>query len=120
MDIYPAEIRDKTEEDVATYYKIFIKKWKTLPNYERIAQRISKGAAKRNKRDTPEYLLDKKISSIHYLMHDLELNYPTTKGKRAVKRRIGISFAGCSITGCGWRMFTKGSREYHGVSGLSF
>jgi SWI/SNF-related matrix-associated actin-dependent regulator of chromatin subfamily A member 5 len=81
MDTYSAEIQDKTPEDVATYYKVFIKKWKTLPDYERIAQRISEGAAKRNKRDTLEYLLGKKISSVHYPMQELELNYPTTKGK---------------------------------------
>lgn len=81
MDVYSAEIQDKTAEEVGSYYKVFIKKWKTLPDYERIAQRISEGAAKRNKRDTLEYLLGKKINSVHYPMQELELNYPTTKGK---------------------------------------
>ncbi|EKM84445.1 hypothetical protein AGABI1DRAFT_97308 [Agaricus bisporus var. burnettii JB137-S8] len=81
MDIYAAEIQDKTPEDMAVYYKVFIKKWKTLPEYERIAQRVSEGAAKRNKRDTLEYLLGKKINSVQYPMQELELNYPTTKGK---------------------------------------
>ncbi|XP_006454979.1 SNF2 family DNA-dependent ATPase [Agaricus bisporus var. bisporus H97] len=81
MDIYAAEIQDKTPEDMAAYYKVFIKKWKTLPEYERIAQRVSEGAAKRNKRDTLEYLLGKKINSVQYPMQELELNYPTTKGK---------------------------------------
>lgn len=81
MDVYAAEIQDKTPEDMAAYYKVFIKKWKTLPEYERIAQRVSEGAAKRNKRDTLEYLLGKKINSVQYPMQELELNYPTTKGK---------------------------------------
>ncbi|KAJ3574436.1 hypothetical protein NP233_g1754 [Leucocoprinus birnbaumii] len=81
MDVYAAEIQDKTPEDVQTYYKVFVKKWKTLPEHQRIAQRISEGEAKRTKRDTLEYLLGKKINSVRYPMQELELNYPTTKGK---------------------------------------
>ena len=49
--------------------------------YPRIEARIQEGLAKRNKRDTLEYLLTKKISSVRYPMQELELNYPTTKGK---------------------------------------
>lgn len=81
MDVYAAEIQDKTPEEVEAYYKVFAKKWKTLPEHQRIAQRISEGEAKRNKRDTLEYLLGKKINSVRYPMQELELNYPTTKGK---------------------------------------
>ena len=47
----------------------------------RIEARISEGEAKRSKRDNLEYLLAKKIQSVHYPMQELELNYPTTKGK---------------------------------------
>ena len=47
----------------------------------RIEARISEGEAKRSKRDNLEYLLAKKITSVHYPMQELELNYPTTKGK---------------------------------------
>ena len=47
----------------------------------RIEARISEGEAKRSKRDNLEYLLDKKITSVRYPMQELELNYPTTKGK---------------------------------------
>jgi SWI/SNF-related matrix-associated actin-dependent regulator of chromatin subfamily A member 5 len=47
----------------------------------RIEARISEGEAKRSKRDKIEYLLAKKITSVHYPMQELELNYPTTKGK---------------------------------------
>jgi len=39
------------------------------------------GEAKRNKRSNLESLLFKKISSVKYPMQELELNYPTTKGK---------------------------------------
>ncbi|KXN86814.1 ISWI chromatin-remodeling complex ATPase ISW2 [Leucoagaricus sp. SymC.cos] len=81
MDVYAAEIQDKAAEDVEVYYKVFVKKWKTLPEHQRIAQRISEGEAKRTKRDTLEYLLGKKINSVRYPMQELELNYPTTKGK---------------------------------------
>jgi SWI/SNF-related matrix-associated actin-dependent regulator of chromatin subfamily A member 5 len=49
--------------------------------YPRIAARITEGEAKRNKRDNLEYLLGEKISSVRYPMQELELNYPTTKGK---------------------------------------
>lgn len=81
MSVYAAEIQDKIPEEVEIYYKVFIKKWKTLPEYQRIHQRISEGEAKRTKRDTLEYLLGKKINSVRWPMQELELNYPTTKGK---------------------------------------
>jgi SWI/SNF-related matrix-associated actin-dependent regulator of chromatin subfamily A member 5 len=47
----------------------------------RIEVRIAEGEAKRNKRDNLEFLLAKKIASVRYPMQELELNYPTTKGK---------------------------------------
>lgn len=47
----------------------------------RIEARIAEGEAKRNKRDNLEFLLAKKIASVRYPMQELELNYPTTKGK---------------------------------------
>lgn len=81
MDVYAAEIQDKIPEEVEIYYKVFIKKWKMLSEYQRIHQRISEGEAKRTKRDTLEYLLGKKINSVRWPMQELELNYPTTKGK---------------------------------------
>lgn len=49
--------------------------------HPRIAARITEGEAKRNKRDNLEFLLEKKIHSVRYPMQELELNYPTTKGK---------------------------------------
>jgi SWI/SNF-related matrix-associated actin-dependent regulator of chromatin subfamily A member 5 len=49
--------------------------------YARIKQRIEEGEAKRNKRSNLESLLAKKIASVRYPMQELELNYPTTKGK---------------------------------------
>jgi len=49
--------------------------------YPRIAARIAEGEAKRNKRSNLEALLLKKIGSFRYPMQELELNYPTTKGK---------------------------------------
>jgi SWI/SNF-related matrix-associated actin-dependent regulator of chromatin subfamily A member 5 len=52
-----------------------------LTEYPRIAARIAEGEAKRNKRSNLEALLAKKISSFRYPMQELELNYPTTKGK---------------------------------------
>lgn len=49
--------------------------------YPRIKTRIEEGEAKRNKRSNLEALLAKKIESVRYPMQELELNYPTTKGK---------------------------------------
>lgn len=49
--------------------------------YPRIKARIEEGEAKRNKRSNLEALLAKKIASVRYPMQELELNYPTTKGK---------------------------------------
>jgi SWI/SNF-related matrix-associated actin-dependent regulator of chromatin subfamily A member 5 len=49
--------------------------------YDRINQRIREGEAKRSKRSNLENLLKEKIDSVRYPMQELELNYPTTKGK---------------------------------------
>ncbi|KAI0005017.1 SNF2 family DNA-dependent ATPase [Russula compacta] len=81
FDLLASEIQDKTAQDVAAYYPVFRKKWKELSEYPRIATRIAEGEAKRNKRSNLEALLAKKISSFRYPMQELELNYPTTKGK---------------------------------------
>jgi len=81
FELYAAEIQDKTPAEVEDYYKVFKKKWATLSEYDRISQRIREGEAKRSKRSTLENLLKDKIDSVRYPMQELELNYPTTKGK---------------------------------------
>ena len=63
------------------YYSVFFQKWTELAEYPRIKARIEEGEAKRNKRSNLEALLSKKINSVRYPMQELELNYPTTKGK---------------------------------------
>jgi SWI/SNF-related matrix-associated actin-dependent regulator of chromatin subfamily A member 5 len=99
------EIQDKTPEDVEKYLKIFNKKCKTLSRmklclsrtshatddpffpllffleYPRIKARIEEGEAKRKKHENLEMFLQKKITSVRYPMQELELSYPTTKGK---------------------------------------
>ncbi|KAI9448032.1 SNF2 family N-terminal domain-containing protein [Lactarius indigo] len=81
FDLLASEIQDKTPQDVAAYYPVFRRKWKELSEHPRIAARIAEGEAKRNKRSNLEALLSKKIGSFRYPMQELELNYPTTKGK---------------------------------------
>jgi SWI/SNF-related matrix-associated actin-dependent regulator of chromatin subfamily A member 5 len=99
FELLSSEIQDKTAQNVAAYYPVFRKKWKELSGiglvlmlynrspvllpleYPRIAARIAEGEAKRNKRSNLEALLLKKIGSFRYPMQELELNYPTTKGK---------------------------------------
>ena len=80
-DLLASEIQDKDAKAVKRYYTYFKKHWKELAEHPRIAARIAEGEAKRNKRSNLEYLLAKKISSVKYPMQELELNYPTTKGK---------------------------------------
>ncbi|KAL1681451.1 SNF2 family N-terminal domain-containing protein [Schizophyllum commune] len=81
FDLYASEIPDKTAGDVAQYYKVFKDRWTTLADHPRIAARIAEGEQKRNKRQNLEQLLEEKINSVNYPMQELELNYPTTKGK---------------------------------------
>ncbi|CAA7268547.1 unnamed protein product [Cyclocybe aegerita] len=76
-----SEIQDKTPEEVEKYLKVFNKKCKTLAEWPRIKARIEEGEAKRTKRENLEMLLARKINSVRYPMQELELNYPTTKGK---------------------------------------
>lgn len=80
-ELLASEIQDKTPEEVEEYYLVFKKKWKELSEAARIKARIEEGEAKRNKRSNLEALLSKKIASVRYPMQELELNYPTTKGK---------------------------------------
>lgn len=81
FDLLASEIQDKDAKAVKRYYTYFKKHWKELAEHPRIAARIAEGEAKRNKRSNLEYLLAKKISSVKHPMQELELNYPTTKGK---------------------------------------
>ncbi|KAF8422290.1 P-loop containing nucleoside triphosphate hydrolase protein [Boletus edulis BED1] len=80
-DLLASEIQDKDAKAVKRYYTYFKKHWKELAEHPRIAARIAEGEAKRNKRSNLEHLLAKKISSVKHPMQELELNYPTTKGK---------------------------------------
>ncbi|KAJ3550827.1 hypothetical protein NMY22_g187 [Coprinellus aureogranulatus] len=81
MEVYANEIGDKSPEEVEAYYNTFKEKWVDLPEYARIDARIKEGEAKRSKRQNLENLLKQKINSVRYPMQELELNYPTTKGK---------------------------------------
>ena len=76
-----SEIPDKGAWEVEEYYHVFKRKWKSLADHARIATRIQEGEAKRNKRSNLEALLTEKINSVVYPMQELELNYPSTKGK---------------------------------------
>ncbi|TCD66522.1 hypothetical protein EIP91_001298 [Steccherinum ochraceum] len=81
FDLLASEIQEKTADDVERYYPVFKKRWKELAEAPRIRTRIEEGEAKRNKRSNLEALLAKKIETVRYPMQELELNYPTTKGK---------------------------------------
>ena len=81
FEAFAREIDSKSPEEIKRYYNVFKKKWKELSEYPRIKARIEEGEAKRNKRSNLEALLAKKIASVRFPMQELELNYPTTKGK---------------------------------------
>ena len=50
-------------------------------DWERIESRIVEGQARREKQSNLEDLLQRKIGSVRYPMQELDLNYPSTKGK---------------------------------------
>lgn len=52
-----------------------------MSEYDRISTRIAEGEAKRNKLNALERMLTKKVMAVSHPMQELELNYPTTKGK---------------------------------------
>ncbi|KAH7886369.1 SNF2 family N-terminal domain-containing protein [Phlebopus sp. FC_14] len=81
FDLLASEVQDKGPLEVEEYYTYFKKHWKELAEHPRIAARIAEGEAKRTKRSNLEFLLSKKIASVKHPMQELELNYPTTKGK---------------------------------------
>jgi hypothetical protein len=80
-ELLASEIQDKESKEVKRYYLYFKKHWKELAEHPRIAARIAEGEAKRTKRSNLESLLAKKVASVKHPMQELELNYPTTKGK---------------------------------------
>ncbi|KAF9237041.1 SNF2 family N-terminal domain-containing protein [Melanogaster broomeanus] len=80
-ELLASEIQDKDSKEVKRYYTYFRKHWKELAEHPRIAARITEGEAKRTKRSNLESLLAKKVASVKHPMQELELNYPTTKGK---------------------------------------
>ncbi|KAK0195387.1 SNF2 family N-terminal domain-containing protein [Armillaria mellea] len=80
-EVYASDIQDKTPEETAKYLKVFEKKWKTLPDYDRIHARIVEGESKRSKRDALETLLDNKMKTVRYPMQELEIIYPQAKGR---------------------------------------
>ncbi|KIJ54005.1 hypothetical protein M422DRAFT_201104 [Sphaerobolus stellatus SS14] len=75
------EIQNKTAAEVQAYSKVFWKRWHELEDFTRIEQRILEGEARREKQQTLETLLEKKIQSVRFPMQELELNYPVAKGK---------------------------------------
>ncbi|KAG7446305.1 SNF2 family DNA-dependent ATPase [Guyanagaster necrorhizus] len=80
-EVYATDIQDKSPEEIAKYYKVFEKKWKALPDYERVHARIVEGESKRSKRDALETLLDNKMKTVRYPMQELEIVYPQAKGR---------------------------------------
>ncbi|KIY74395.1 hypothetical protein CYLTODRAFT_416234 [Cylindrobasidium torrendii FP15055 ss-10] len=80
-EVYQYEVADKTVEDIAKYYKVFEKKWKTLADHQRIEARIQDGEQKRDKLDMLENLLKEKVESVRYPMQELEVIYPAGKPK---------------------------------------
>jgi SWI/SNF-related matrix-associated actin-dependent regulator of chromatin subfamily A member 5 len=50
-------------------------------DWDRITERIEEGESKRNRQVILERLLHQKINSVRYPMQELDLNYPSTKGK---------------------------------------
>jgi len=80
-ELLAGEITGQDLASVLKYTKVFWKRWKELEDWERIESRIVEGQAKREKQNNLEDLLQRKICSVRYPMQELDLNYPSTKGK---------------------------------------
>ncbi|EJC98571.1 uncharacterized protein FOMMEDRAFT_95786 [Fomitiporia mediterranea MF3/22] len=81
FELFSSEIPEKTPQEVKAYYQVFRQNWHKLSDYQRTKQRIEDGEEKRRKQDALWRMLSKKINAVQYPMQELELNYPTTKGK---------------------------------------
>jgi len=66
---------------VVEYIKAFWELGPTLEDWDRITERIEEGESKRNRQIVLEKLLHQKINSVRYPMQELDLNYPSAKGK---------------------------------------
>lgn len=80
-ELLAAEITGQEVDSVAEYVKAFWKLGPSLEDWDRITERIEEGESKRNRQIVLERLLHQKINSVRYPMQELDLNYPSTKGK---------------------------------------
>ncbi|KAJ2363609.1 chromatin remodeling complex Adenosinetriphosphatase, partial [Coemansia sp. RSA 2610] len=61
MGLVKHEVEGKTPEEVEAYAKVFLKRYKELPDADRLAAQIAKGEQKRAKRNEIQQLLDTKL-----------------------------------------------------------
>ncbi|KAJ2719004.1 chromatin remodeling complex Adenosinetriphosphatase [Coemansia sp. Benny D115] len=62
MNLVKREVEGKTPEEVEAYAKVFFKRYKELPEADRLSAQMSKGDQKRAKRNEIQSLLDAKLS----------------------------------------------------------
>jgi len=75
-----ADLESKTKEEIKQYSDVFWKRYKEVPEYERIICNIEKGESKIKKRENRINLLKLKIESSKEPW-SLETNYSSNKGK---------------------------------------
>ncbi|KAJ1731214.1 chromatin remodeling complex Adenosinetriphosphatase [Coemansia biformis] len=61
MNLVKHDVEGKTPEEVDAYAKVFLKRYKELPDADRLTAQIQKGEQKRARRDEIQLLLDSKL-----------------------------------------------------------
>ncbi|KAI8323958.1 hypothetical protein GQ54DRAFT_257323 [Martensiomyces pterosporus] len=87
MNLVKADVEGKTPEEVEAYAKVFWKRYKELPEADRLTAQISKGEQKRARRSEIQHLLDSKMDECKQdpLRH---LRIPYSSGGSTAKGRV--------------------------------
>ncbi|KAJ2041935.1 chromatin remodeling complex Adenosinetriphosphatase, partial [Coemansia sp. S16] len=87
MNLVKHDVEGKTPEEVDAYAKVFLKRYKELPEAERLTAQMSKGEQKRARRDEIQQLLDTKLGECKQdpLRH---FNVPYSSGGSTAKGRV--------------------------------
>ncbi|KAJ2819943.1 chromatin remodeling complex Adenosinetriphosphatase, partial [Coemansia furcata] len=87
MNLVKHDVEGKTPEEVEAYAKVFLKRYKELPEAERLTAQMSKGEQKRARRNEIQQLLDTKLGECKQdpLRH---FNVPYSSGGSTAKGRV--------------------------------
>lgn len=81
IDNVARSVAGKTEDEVKAYHKIFWKRGKELPNYEKLLASIEKGEQRIQRKIDMQTALDDKMSRYRLPLIQLKFQYGNNKGK---------------------------------------